>query len=293
MCKISWRWLWQHSCHIISMRTTSMSLTCLLTALLSALRECWWGSAKTSCEQLTTGSPYFSGATGHVGYIRHINDSKYPPVNAAAEVWNWWHCPQVVSVLPVRPDSAGSAWVNHLYHNQWFSASHMVLGWTDVMHPLLSPTAGNIRDVRSRRWTLRRWQSAVCGIPLCIAHGNRVTHQRLCCWNAGHKLKMNDDETIILQVLPSPNTMVSYKGHVRPAFHVRVSAGAFQDAFPRKKKCISMHAETRLRNHGIRLVVARQFHCLHKFKVVRMRVASVWATCARKSRSSSGVSARG
>ena len=44
-----------------------------------------------------------------------------------------------------------------------------------------------------------------------------------------------------------------------------------------------MHAETRLRNHGIRLVVARHFHCLHKFKVVRMRVASVWATRVEKS----------
>ena len=81
-------------------------------------------------------------------------------------------------------------------------------------------------------------------------------------------------------------------GH-RPRFHMRVSAGEFQRAFPRKKKCISMHAETRLRNHGIRLVVARHFHCLHKFKVVYMRIVSVWTTRARKSRSSSSVSARG
>ena len=36
-----------------------------------------------------------------------------------------------------------------------------------------------------------------------------------------------------------------------------------------------MHAESRLQNHGIRLVVARHFHCLHKFKVVCMRVASI------------------
>ena len=53
-----------------------------------------------------------------------------------------------------------------------------------------------------------------------------------------------------------------------------------------------MHAETRLRNHGIRLVVARHFHRLHKFKVGSMRVASVWATRARKSRQWSGVSSR-
>ena len=85
----------------------------------------------------------------------------------------------------------------------------------------------------------------------------------------------------------------SKRGRVRPRFHVRISAGAFQRAFPRKKKCISMHAETRLRNHGIRLVVARHFHCLHKFKVVYMRIVSVWTTRARKSCSSSSVSARG
>ena len=59
------------------------------------------------------------------------------------------------------------------------------------------------------------------------------------------------------------------------------------------KKCISMHVETRLRKNGICLLVARHFHCLYKFKVVRMRVASVWARRTRKSRSSSGVSARG
>ena len=33
-----------------------------------------------------------------------------------------------------------------------------------------------------------------------------------------------------------------------------------------------MHAETRLRNHGIRLLITRHFHCLHKFKAVHMRV---------------------
>ena len=49
----------------------------------------------------------------------------------------------------------------------------------------------------------------------------------------------------------------------------------FSARFARKKKCISMYAETRLWNHGICLVVARYFHCLHKFKVVCMRVASV------------------
>ena len=51
---------------------------------------------------------------------------------------------------------------------------------------------------------------------------------------------------------------------------------AFHRTFQRKKKLIPiyMHAETRLRNHGIRFVVARHFHCLHKFKIVPMRVAS-------------------
>ena len=37
-------------------------------------------------------------------------------------------------------------------------------------------------------------------------------------------------------------------------------------AFPRKKKSIFLHAETRRRNHGIRLVVARNFRCLCKFR---------------------------
>ena len=89
------------------------------------------------------------------------------------------------------------------------------------------------------------------------------------------------------------DTITILVARVRPLFHMRVSAGAFQRSFPRKKKCISIHAETRLRNHGIRLVVARHFHCLYKFKVVYMRIVSVWTTRARKSRSSSSVSARG
>ena len=38
-----------------------------------------------------------------------------------------------------------------------------------------------------------------------------------------------------------------------------------QWVFPWKKKCISMHTEMRLWNHGICLVVARHFRCLHKF----------------------------
>ena len=67
---------------------------------------------------------------------------------------------------------------------------------------------------------------------------------------------------------------------------------AFQRALPRNEKSLFMHAETRLRNHGIRLVVARHFHCLHKFKVACMRVALVGSTRARKSCSSSGLSAR-
>ena len=43
-----------------------------------------------------------------------------------------------------------------------------------------------------------------------------------------------------------------------------------------QERCISTHAETRLQNHGFRLVVARHFHCLHKFKVMRMHAALVW-----------------
>ena len=57
---------------------------------------------------------------------------------------------------------------------------------------------------------------------------------------------------------------------LRPAFHVHISTGAFQCAFPQKKKCISMHVETHLQNHRI---------CL----IVHMRVPSVWATCTWKS----------
>ena len=60
---------------------------------------------------------------------------------------------------------------------------------------------------------------------------------------------------------------------IRPAFHVRVSAGMFQHAFPQKKKCFFIHVEMRLQNHRIRLVVARHFYCLHKFKVMCMCVA--------------------
>ena len=41
----------------------------------------------------------------------------------------------------------------------------------------------------------------------------------------------------------------------RPAFHVRVSAGAF----PWNEKSLVMHTEMYLRNHGIHLVVARHF----------------------------------
>ena len=44
-----------------------------------------------------------------------------------------------------------------------------------------------------------------------------------------------------------------------------------------------MHAETRLRIYGIRLVVARHFYCLHNFKVVHVYVASVGNTRAEKS----------
>ena len=61
--------------------------------------------------------------------------------------------------------------------------------------------------------------------------------------------------------------------------YVCVSAGMF----PQKKKCISMHAEKGLWNHGIHLVVARHFHCLHKFKVVHVRVALRWAMHAEMS----------
>ena len=81
--------------------------------------------------------------------------------------------------------------------------------------------------------------------------------------------------------------------HLRPAFHVHVCAGAFQCTFLQKKKCISMHAETHLWNHGSCLVVTRCFHCLHKFKVMCMRVASVWATHMWNSRSLSGISTHG
>ena len=95
--------------------------------------------------------------------------------------------------------------------------------------------------------------------------------------------------SFFLSILGAQDRRISLSAHYRPAFHIRVSAGGF----PWKKTCISMHTETRLRNHGIRLVVARRFHCLHKFKVVDMCIMSVWTTCERKSRSSSSVSERG
>ena len=43
-----------------------------------------------------------------------------------------------------------------------------------------------------------------------------------------------------------------------------------------------MHVKTHLQNHRIRLVVARHVHCLHRFTIVCMHVALVWATRYRK-----------
>ena len=51
--------LWQRSCRIISLRTTSIILTSLPSALLTASSQRWRGSAMTFCSQWTTGSPCF------------------------------------------------------------------------------------------------------------------------------------------------------------------------------------------------------------------------------------------
>ena len=48
--------------------------------------------------------------------------------------------------------------------------------------------------------------AAVSRIEGCVAE--------MRSWLAGHKLKMNDEKTVILQVLPPRNTMEPYRGHI-------------------------------------------------------------------------------
>ena len=81
-----------------------------------------------------------------------------------------------------------------------------------------------------------------------------------------------------------------YRPRLATYFRWRVSAGFSA----KEKKCISACARGNAPAEPRNLpLVTRHFYRLHKFRVVNMRVALVWARREPKSRSWSGLSGRG
>ena len=152
MCQKSWRGLWQHSCHIISMRTTSMSLSSLPTALLTALRQCWWGSAMTPCRQLTMfKQSVFLVLLDILAAFNTVNHSILPSmlqqrygIHSTALKW-------LQSYLSDQTQDGGGA------HPGWIICTTTtrsvcptaVCAWADAIHPLLCTTGGNITEAQS------------------------------------------------------------------------------------------------------------------------------------------------